>query len=248
LTVRCRLVVGMALLLIAGCGVGREPEPVRLQVGVHEISLQVPDGWVHLDYGSRHLLERDLLRISIFDHGPVSREGYLRELRHAHQLVRAGRPEDAQAHLAGLDLRPSLTSERQWQRFRDAWWVALDGGRSTDRSWAEAEHAWSEILDQVERLGPPDLDVIVRRVVPEIDATAHRELAGLEPSPVGELPGRRVLTWDRLSHARRRSFLMVLDHGNLLVLGMQLGAFAELQPTFEALAASLQVYRSPAAS
>jgi hypothetical protein len=58
------LVIGLALMLSGGCA-REEPRPVELQVGQHRISLMLPEGWEHIDYGDRHQLRSDLKRISI---------------------------------------------------------------------------------------------------------------------------------------------------------------------------------------
>lgn len=58
------LALVLVLMLPGGCA-REEPRPVELRVGDHRVSLVLPEGWEHLDYGDRHHLRRDLERISI---------------------------------------------------------------------------------------------------------------------------------------------------------------------------------------
>jgi hypothetical protein len=61
--IRLMLSVLSITVLVTACS--REPQPVELQVGEHRISVVVPEGWEHIDYGERHQLHRELERISI---------------------------------------------------------------------------------------------------------------------------------------------------------------------------------------
>ena len=192
----------ICLLATACAGVPETPPPARAEIGVHVVSFRVPEGWDHLDHGLEHRFQRELSQISASDLGPVVSEGYSRELRHAYQLFRDYRPDDARAHVSDLDLRPAF----------------------------------------------PDLAALVENLFPFIETAAHREIA--ERNPV-ELDGRqaiRVETWDRLSHDHRQSFLFVLNEGNLFVLRMEMGKYAEMKPAFETLAGSLEFHSASTTS
>lgn len=50
----------------------------------------------------------------------------------------------------------------------------------------------------------------------------------------------RVDTWDRLNHTQRKRHVFILNNGNLLVIGMGLGRFAEMEKVFDTVVASLR--------
>jgi hypothetical protein len=56
------------------------------------------------------------------------------------------------------------------------------------------------------------------------------------------LPAMRIETWDRLTHDHRESWLFVINRGNLLVLRMEMGRFARMQPAFDAMVNSLEFH------
>jgi hypothetical protein len=60
-----RRVISWALLLALSAGCGKASAPVELQVGEQRISVVIPEGWEHLDYGDHHLLRQDLAAIAI---------------------------------------------------------------------------------------------------------------------------------------------------------------------------------------
>jgi hypothetical protein len=64
------ILVYLSLVLALAPGCGQEaPRPAELQVGPHRISVLLPDGWEHIDYGDTHQLRRELARISVEDLG-----------------------------------------------------------------------------------------------------------------------------------------------------------------------------------
>jgi hypothetical protein len=58
----------VGILLVSACG-QPEPDPIRLRVGVHNITVRVPDGWEHVDYGDKHQFRKGMERISLEDMG-----------------------------------------------------------------------------------------------------------------------------------------------------------------------------------
>jgi len=54
-----------ALAALAACETEEPVPPVTIQAGSHSIAVTLPNGWEHLDYGSRHQLRRGTARISI---------------------------------------------------------------------------------------------------------------------------------------------------------------------------------------
>ena len=62
--------LGLAVIIaLAGGCAPDPPDPVELQVGAQRISVVIPVGWEHIDYGDRHQLRHGLARISIEDSG-----------------------------------------------------------------------------------------------------------------------------------------------------------------------------------
>jgi len=243
--------VALICLLTTACA--RPPEapapiPARVDIGIHHVSFLVPLGWEQLDHGREHLFHRDLSKISAADLGPVTREGYLRDLRRAYQLFREDRFDDARDHVSGLDLSPAFPEGDQRKEFLQNWWKALDGGRSTSNSWDDAQLAWEYILEEVEYLPDTDLAALVENLFPTIETAAHREIAAQDPVETFDRPAIRIETWDRLSHDHRQSFLFVLNEENLFMLRMEVGKYAEMKPAFEALAGSLEFHSASSTS
>jgi hypothetical protein len=243
------LTAALICLLATACArVPEAPPSTRVDIGVHVVSFRLPEGWEHLDHGREHRFHRELSRISVSDHGPVVSEGYLRELRRAHELFRDHRLDDARAQASGLDLRPAFPDVDRRKAFFDSWWTALDGGRSKNINRGDAEVAWEYVLREIERLPEPELDDLVDRLFPLIETAAHREIAERVPSELDGRPAIRLETWDRLTHDHRQSFLVVLNEGNLFVLRMERGTYAQMKPAFETLAGSLAFHSVSTAS
>jgi hypothetical protein len=231
----------MFLLLGLACATApEEPPKDRVTIGIHDVALRVPEGWLHLDHGLEHRFHRDLRQISVADIGPVTREGYLREIDHARELFRNDQVEDAQAHLRDLRLRSAFPGDRRWEAISDAYHIALDGGLKKNSTPNEIEEAYDTVIRGVEQLETPSLTVLVERLFPIIETAAHREISGLQPVEISGLKGMRVESWDRLSHDHRQSFLFVLNEHNMLVARMELGKYAEMRQPFEALVESLE--------
>lgn len=75
-----RWLIALTIFLVAGCGTDTS-DRVDLRVGEHSISVAIPDGWEHLDYGEHHLLRKELAAIAIREigGGPDSGPGRLGE-------------------------------------------------------------------------------------------------------------------------------------------------------------------------
>ncbi len=242
-TLRARgAVLILAVLLPAACTPAPEPRhPVRFTVGLHDISLLEPEGWEHLDHGLEHRFHKGRNSISVADIGPVTRDGYLREMNRALALFREERLEDASAYISSLPLRSVLFSPRQWDEVSDAWYIAVDGGLRKPVTTNDVELAYRDLLDMVASRETEPLPILVERIMPELYFGAHREIAEQVEVVINDRPAVRLETWDRLSHDHRRGFLLVLDHDNLLVVRMELGVYEEMKPVFDALVASLSL-------
>jgi len=237
----------LVLLLATACAnetVQEEPRPVRLTIGIHDVALNLPVGWQHLDHGLEHRFHRDLHQISIADIGPVTREGYLREINHARELFDNNQAEDARAHLGKIQLSSAFSTQR-WKEISSSWYQAKDGGLRKKLTRFDVDVAYSTVLKEVRWLETPPLPTLVERVLPTLDSGVHREVAQRNPLEIDGLPGVRIETWDRLSHDHHQSYVFVLNQGNMLVVRMELGKSAEVQPAFDALVASLKFHATP---
>ena len=237
-------IISLVVLALA-CSCEPARPPVHLTIGVHEVVLEVPADWLHLDHGREHRFHRDLAQISLADIGPVTRQGYLREIEHARELFRRGQLEDARAHLGQLRLRPAFSSERQWRDFLQSWWVVLDSGLQHSVPPQDVETTYTAVLSQVEMLPRLALPEIVERALPGLDDGAQRAAAEQRPLLIDGRQAMRIDTWDRLSHDHRKGYLFALNEGNLLVARMELGEFSTMQPAFDALVDSLEIHPRP---
>ncbi len=75
---------------------------------------------------------------------------------------------------------------------------------------------------------------------------SHREVAERNRTEIDGCIGIHLETWDRLSHDHRRSFLFALNQGNLLVVRMEMGRYADMAPAYETLLSSLKIRSAPA--
>jgi hypothetical protein len=245
---RSRLLIGLLCLLPAiACAPEPEgPPPLVLNVGIHDISLALPEGWIHLDHGLEHRFQNDLRHIAISDLGPVTPEGYQREINHARELFRDYRLEDAKAHLDSIQLLAGFSSARHWAEVSGVYHVALDGGLKRDSTRQEVEDAYTSLIQQVERMERSGLPSLVERLLPTLDTAAHREVASQQHLTIGGRDGMRVETWDKMTHESRLSFLFVLNEENMLVLRMAFGKQPDMQEAYDLMADSLR-FQAPAA-
>lgn len=226
------------LLLAIGCAPDPPPAPKPLTVGVHEVELVVPPGWQHYDHGRQQRFEHGIEQISLTDLGPATPGGLQREITHARELFRRGQREDARAHLAGLRLRSAFPSVQRWESFMGPWRQIRSGGTADPEA---LEQAYTEVLAQVAALPTPDMATIAARALAELGHDERRDVASERAMAVDGRQALLVDTWDRLSHASRKRHVFILNEGNLLVARMELGTFAEMEPAFEALMASLHL-------
>jgi hypothetical protein len=124
--------------------------------------------------------------------------------------------------------------------------VVWASGLEGDLDPQDVETAYTAVLTQVEMLPTLALPEIVERALPDLDHGAQRDLAEQHPVVIDGRQGLRVDTWDRLSHDHRKSYLFVLNEGNLLVARMELGEFSDMQSAFGALVDSLEIRPRPA--
>ena len=238
------MVVLLGTLALA-CAPSRPEPPTAMTIGVHDVALHVPDGWLRFDHGREQRFQREIAQITLADFGPVTPEGYLREIEHARELFRGRQLADSRTQLSGLRMRSAFSTERQWKRFESSWVSIADVGRRDDTVPEEVEYAYSEVLRQIGALPAPTLSEIVERALPHVGHGAQRDVAEQSPVTIDGRQGLRVETWDRLSHDHRQSYLFVLNEGNLVVARMELGKFAVMTDAFEAIVESLEIHPRP---
>lgn len=115
------------LVLAAGCG--EPPPPTALQVGSHRISVVMPRGWEHLNYGGEHQLRRGFDRISLADMGQIGGGIDVAVDVALGDLREDGRREEASRNYRLVDGRKSVTVDT-WDRvsheYRERYLIVLD--------------------------------------------------------------------------------------------------------------------------
>ena len=218
--------------LVFACG--GAPEPMIVDIGVHRVSLVVPDGWQHYDHGLEHRLENPDGDLVLTDLGPVSADGYRAVVLEARDLARRGQREEAKQLLKGLAGRLALGDDplrTELEECLDAVW--------RDNPPATVDAAFASFLDDLERLPEPDLATLSAVVLGDFDHGPRRDI---------ELQGRlildgreayRIRTWQRLTHDGRRRHVFVVNRGNLLVIRTEMGRDEVLGPAFDTVVRSL---------
>jgi hypothetical protein len=236
-----RSITPFALLAALACATApQEVPPLRLSIGVHDIAVRQPEGWMHLDHGLEHRFTQDSSHIAMADLGPATPAAFLHEINHARELFRKHQIEDAKEHLGSLRLRSALPGRKEWDEISSAYYVAQDGGLKRDSTRQEIEDSYHQLIAAIERMEPRSLEEIVESLVFELDSGAHRQLAGQQAVAVGGREGILVETWDKMTHESRRKMLLVPNEGNVLVLDMAFGRQTEMQAAFDVLVASLE--------
>jgi hypothetical protein len=224
-----RALVVLLGAVLAGCGAD-EPQPVTAQVGLHQVSFAVPEGFAHYDHGREHRLERTEGDLVITDLGPVTADGFGRVIAEARELSEAGRRDDAATLLRELRLWQVLTSD---QNTRDAL-QAVDR-IANSRSEAEVDAAYDRLEVLVGGLPPPVLRNLASDVLADL---GHDERRDIERESKLRLDGRDALqisTWQRLTHDLRRRHVFVVNRGHLLVIRTDMGRDEVLGPAFDEL-------------
>jgi hypothetical protein len=233
------------LLLTCACS-APERDPLPLTVGVHEIQLIVPPEWQRFDHGREQRFEIEMLRISLADMGPATREGFHREIAHARELYRLGQLEDARALLNTLQLRPAFPSEQRWTSFALAWnKIRRAGLGRVPLEPSAVESAYTEVLVEVDALPKPDIASLAIAVLERIGHDQRRDVAEQRAMAVDGRGALLIDTWDRLNHTGRFRHVFVLNEGNLLLARMEMGRFEDMEPAFDDLVASLSFRPSP---
>ena len=224
--------VVLAMGMAVGCG--GPPDPVTVEVGVHRISIVIPDGWHRYDHGREQRLETSDGDIVLTDLGPVTAVGYRPVIAAAREHLREGRREDARQTLEDLRRAPSIDAEDLWSAIDRS----LDLCR-TGRSTADVEASLDAILAEADRRSEPDLSSLASASLAAFDHGPRRDIEREERRVLDGREARQIVTWQRLTHDHRRWHLCVVDRGHLLVIRTTSGSDAALGPAFDTVVRSL---------
>jgi hypothetical protein len=239
-TLSGRVALAALLLLVCACA-EQAPDRQQLVVGLHDLELVAPEGWQHYDHGLQHRFENGSSHMTLTDHGAVFPKSFLREIRQARDLFHQERSMDARAILHRLSLRSAFPSQESWEAFDNQWRVLRRIGGSRPIVPDEVESAFTQAMAQIEALPAPGFTSVAIEALEGMFQGAHRELAQQQAMAVSGHDALLIDTWDRLTHDNRKSYLFVLNKGNLLVVRMESGRFPEMEPAFNSIVATIRV-------
>lgn len=239
--------IAMAFL-VGGCA-GEAPEPMSLKVGAHQVVFDTPQGWQHFDKGAEQFFKREFDQIFLNDPGPVTIEGFRREVERAREVFRSGSLEQANDILNAISWRSAFPSKGRWDTFYVSLTAArgLGSGRQHHDPFA-VESAYKEILVQLATLPERDIETLAKEALAEFEPVDRRTVRAQNPMLVDGRQAWLIETWDRLNHIGLVRYVFVLDDGRFLVLRTGLGDFKTIEPAFEAIVASLQFEQQPSAN
>lgn len=230
----------IAALLLAGCS---EPTPERsqAQVGAHDISFDAPLGWQRHDQEDGLFFKKEIAQIYVNDAGPVTVAKFKREIERAREVFRNGSLEQANDILNALNLRSYFTSIERWESFSDSLSEAraLGSGRTYHDPDA-IERAYTELLVQVASLPDRDITSLAIEALANYEPLDRRSIQSQSALVVDGQRAMLINTWDKLNHVQPMRYVFVINDGSFLVIRTGLGLFADIEPAFEALVASLR--------
>ncbi len=237
--------VGASCLAALGLTLGACSEPIpeqlHVKVGVHNVAFDAPQGWQHIDEDTRHQFKNGLAQIFLNDSGPVSAEGFQREIERAREVYRRGELGRANDILNALRLRTSFPSVAHWKPFAES--LNRARGLGTGRSRPDPdiiERAYTEILVQIAALPKRDIETLAIEALAEYEPLDRRTISAQRAMIVDERSALLIDTWDRLNHIQPMRYIFVLSGGNFLIVRTGLGTFSDIEPTYENLVATLR--------
>ena len=232
--------IAIATSVVAGGCAEEPPEPLSLQVGAHRIAFDAPQGWQRIDRGAEQFFKRELDQIFLNDAGPVTVEGFRQEVERAREVFRGGSLEQANDILNAIHWRSAFPSKDRWDAFYASLSAArgLSSGRDHHDPFA-VESAYKEVLVQLATLPDRDIETLAKEALAEFEPVDRRTIRAQSPMIVDGRQAWRIETWDRLNHTGLMRYIFVLDNGRFLVIRTGLGNFKKIEPSFEAMVASL---------
>jgi hypothetical protein len=101
------------------------------------------------------------------------------------------------------------------------------------------ESAYTELLVQLEALPDRDITTLAVEALADFEPLDRRTIRNRSPMLIDGRSALLVETWDRLNHIQPMRYIFILNEGRFLVVRSGLGQFSEIEPAFEAIAASL---------
>ena len=234
-------------LLVVGCA-GEAPQPLALEVGAHRVVIDAPQGWEHFDKGAEQFFKRGFNQIFLTDAGPAAIEGFRQDVERAREVFRDGNLEQANDILNALRWRSSFPSTDRWNSFHASLQQARGIGSGREHHDPIAvESAYTELLVQLRALPQRDIATLAREMLADFEPVDRRTVRNENPMVIDGRQAWLIETWDRLNHIQPMRYVFVLSEGRFLVIRTGLGQLSEIEPSFEAVLASLR-FEPPAAA
>lgn len=218
-----------------------QTERFDLLVGRQQVSLEAPSDWQHIRRDDEHVFKNRIGQVHVLDSGPMTREGFAREIRQARRLFWSNQTDESLALLSRLKLRAAFSSQAQWQAFAPSW-RRINRSRS-GISAAErraVEDAFAEVLRHVAALPTRDLESLTVAALDALEPMDRRDVRTQQHVSIDGRLGLLLETWDRLSHAQRTRYVFVPNGESIFIVRTGFGDFEKTGPVFDALVASIE--------
>ncbi len=231
--------IGLSVLIV-GCA-EEAPEPLGLQVGAHQVTIDAPQGWQHFDKGAEQFFKRDFDQIFLNDTGPVTVAGFQQEVERAREVFRGGSLEQANNILNAINWRSAFPTNDRW----DAFYTSLNAARGLGSGREHhdpflVESAYKEVLVQLATLPDRDIETLAKEALAEFEPVDRRTIRSQSPMIVDGRQAWRIESWDRLNHIGLMRYIFVLDNGRFLVIRTGLGQLSNMEADFDAITTSLR--------
>ena len=232
-----------AVCLSVSVDAAAQTERHELLVGRQQTSLQAPADWQYVRRDAEHVFKNRSEQVRVLDSGPLTREGFAREIRQARRLFLGNQIDESIVLLNRLKLRAAFPSQAQWQAVVSSWRrISRSSIGSSHAERRAVEDAYADVLSQVAALPTRGLESLAIAALDALEPTDRRDVRMQQPVSVDGRVGLLVETWDRLSHAHRTRYLFVPTGESLFVVRTEFGDFAKTGPVFDALVASIEFH------
>ena len=230
-----------AVCLSVSVDAAAQTERHELLVGRQQIRLEAPAAWQYTRRDAEHVFRNRLEQVHVLDSGPMTREGFAREIRQARRLFLGNQIGESIDLLNQLKLRAAFSSEVQWQAVAPSWRrISRSSIRSSAAERRAVEDAYAMVLSRVAALPARDLESLAMAALDALEPMDRRDVRTQQPVSVDGRVGLLVETWDRLSHAHRTRYVFVPTGESLFVVRTGLGDFSKTGAVFDALVASIE--------
>ena len=232
----------VAAVCLALCAdAAAETERYDLTVGRQQISLEAPSDWQYVRRDDEHVFKNRIEQVHVLDSGPMTREGFAREIRQARRFFWGNQIDESISVLNRLKLRDAFPSEAQWQAVVPSWRrISRSRIASSAVERRVVEDAYAEVLSAVAALPTRDLESLALSALDALEPMDRRDVRTQRTVSVDGRIGLLLETWDRLSHAHRLRFVFVPTGESVFIVRTNFGDFAKTGPVFDALVASIE--------